>query len=505
MAIQGKNAAYRELTAPQDTLSSDIQYWNEDAARRRQEEQENEKIRSARELAAKKERQARVDKYAKPISNYDTGSKSLNEVNGRGLMDAVNQYPELLSILDSEPEGSEKYIKAKIKLENLSKAPENMKAITDKLTARHQKILEGVANGTIKNNQKVNEYLENFKNGFESFQIGYDEMGYPTVMYRDTNGDGIRDAEGYDQIMAGQSAFKFDPNVDITALAKESAGEFGEQINSTDSGYLKETLTGPTGDSMNAMATAKMLGPDGSLSMAGKSYAIDLGLDPDNPNTAKAVVEAFKKEMAPYISKGKTQDFDYSSQRLANKDYLDRQDKLNDKKEADAPAEIEIDTTSDGSPSKTTPPGGGSGDIFSFSPSAPIKAGTKEQPIEITKLFMSKDGKLSFTGKKQVGTESIKEGDVTTKRPVYKDVVGSPINEKELNTLARLINDPATGAPFKNQKELVDHLRSKIDSGEPKLKKTSIKSSEIASRAKASGYTEREYRKLLEEKGITID
>src|SRR5690606_16949455 len=112
----------------------------------------------------------------------------------------------------------------------------------------------------------------------------------------------------------------------------------------------------------------------------GKSMMMDMGLE-DSVENREKVYQKFKSIVDQLTPKDTVkQDMDHNARNSAGR--LAR-DIRNDKKEDEetAPAEIEIDTTSDGSPSKTTPPGGGTGDIFSFSPSTPIKAGTKEQPI----------------------------------------------------------------------------------------------------------------------------
>jgi hypothetical protein len=146
-----------------------------------------------------------------------------------------------------------------------------------------------------------------------------------------------------------------------------------------------------------------------------------------------------------------------------------------------------VDLDKDGKPIKVTPPGGtgkndlfaantpsgtakpfgaNEGEFFSLSPSTPITAGTKDQPVIISKLFINEKGEMSYSGKKKTGDESYKEGDTVIKQPIYQDVNGSPLNESDLNSVSRLIKNPKTKENFKNYSELSTYFKGKTKESE---------------------------------------
>lgn len=277
MAKTGNNAAYIQSRALEGDVSADMQYWNNDAGIRRREETAKEKEKFDRAQKAEADKISRIDKYAKPISNYDSGNANITELNGRGIADALSLYPELLNTLETEPRGSEKYIKASTKLTNLGKTAEYMKAITDKAVARHAFIMDSADKGLIKKNGKYKDYLKYYETAVQNSQIGYDEIGMPTLIHKDAEGKVI-DAEGYDQIMAGQSAFTFDKNFDADKIAEGISAKVGTFSKTTESNFVKNENSGFDQQSVLEQAKSAIIDKTGELTEAGESWMDDLGL-----------------------------------------------------------------------------------------------------------------------------------------------------------------------------------------------------------------------------------
>lgn len=330
MAKQGKNAAYQQLTTPTNTLVTDLKYWNDDAFRKKQQESIDKEKKLARQDAEAKDRQKRIEEATKNLTNWDTGTKSITEMQGRALMDAVDMIPELLDITD--PKNSEKYnkeeiVRAQVKLGNISKAADNMKLITDKWMERDSEIMKGIEGGLIKNNDSAKQYLDFREKGLEKAQITYDEMGMPLIAYRDLDGDGIMDVETYDQITANQSPFKFDKHVDPMQVAKAIIDNDDFKVkNVTDSNYLKRTVEGYDPEKLEFASRSAIVDTSGNLTDLGESMLKDMGVE-DSVENREKVYQEFKKvvdQMTP--QEQVTEDFDYSSRNTANKNYMQYKD-----------------------------------------------------------------------------------------------------------------------------------------------------------------------------------
>lgn len=292
MAKQGNFAAYRELTNTPDTITRDIQYWNEDAARRRQERQAADNEMYDREQKAKAEKKALYDQNIKPQNAWDTGSSSLNEVIARAISNATEQFAPAIEILETEPPGSEKYIKAQMKLANLGNFADNMKLFTDKLTERNALIMSEVEKGNIDDDDVFKEYKKSFQNGWDTFQVGIDENGLPVIAYADKDGDGQNDytkIETFDNIKNGISEFKFNKKYNPDAMAKDVADKLKPRKDVTQKGFTTTTTEGFDQNIVDAEAK-RMIVDGNSLTEAG-AYILEktLKLEDTGENRLKAI------------------------------------------------------------------------------------------------------------------------------------------------------------------------------------------------------------------------
>ncbi|AGO48862.1 virion structural protein [Cellulophaga phage phi46:3] len=316
MAAQGNNAAHIQSRGLGDGVSEDIKYWNQDAARRREEGRLKDNEAYKREQDKNKEKIARYDKYIKPLNNWETGSQSLTEFQARTIQKAADLRFDAMQELDKTPPGSENYIKLVDRINNLNSTVDNIKPFSDAISARNQEVSKQLESGNIKNNDKVKAFQKAFQNGYSSMQSGFDDNGRLMLAYVDKDGDGKNDLlgmESFDEITKGISGFTFDPNFDIDALAKGAAGELGESTEVNESRYVTDTTIGPLEGTISEKAKSIMVSPDGVLTSEGKSFAQDLGLDPDKEETITAVLDGFKQKMETYVDRTKKKEVDYNA------------------------------------------------------------------------------------------------------------------------------------------------------------------------------------------------
>ncbi|AGO48633.1 virion structural protein [Cellulophaga phage phi18:3] len=328
MAAQGNNAAHIQSRGLGDGVSEDIKYWNQDAARRREEDRLKDNEAYKREQDKNKEKIARYDKYIKPLNNWETGSQSLTEFQARTIQKAADLRFDAMQELDKTPPGSENYIKLVDRINNLNSTVDNIKPFSDAISARNQEVSKQLESGNIKNNDKVKAFQKAFQNGYSSMQSGFDDNGRLMLAYVDKDGDGKNDLlgmESFDEITKGVSGFTFDPNFDIDGLAKGAAEELGKNEDVSESGYVTDTIIGPLEGTLSEKAKSIMVSPGGGLTSEGKSFAQDLGLDPDKEETITAVLDGFKQKMETYVSRTRKKEVDYSAINSAGRLNLDRQ------------------------------------------------------------------------------------------------------------------------------------------------------------------------------------
>ena len=313
--MAGNNAAYQQLRPLEGDISRDVQYWNNDGLRKRQEDRIVEQEQYDRDQAVKTERQANYDKWVKPLNNYDTGSQSLNEINGRLLQQATKQYLPLLKTIE-DPNASEgDQIQARIRLSNLQTLPEKMKTFTDVQTAQDNAYKEGVEAGTIWRNE---EYENRYKNGYAGIELGLDDQFNPVGAFVDKDGDGVMDMVSYDQVSSGQPTFNVQKKFNLGAIAQDVASNIGTTDVTTVSKDGLTTNQNKTANLEGIEAAAQKLffTADGKPTEAGISALRDKGLDYKKPKSED--LETIKTEFVSQVRANTDEihkkDFDYTGQ-----------------------------------------------------------------------------------------------------------------------------------------------------------------------------------------------
>lgn len=311
-------AAYQQLKPIQNTVGQDMKYWAEADFRRKQQEAINAEKKANQLAQEEKERQARLEKYVPKIKNYDTKITSLNELNARIISGAINEIGEVASKLEEDYRlhnlSDEERFKLKTKLNNLQNIDTYMQEFTSNLTNRYVEVETMYKNGQIKDDENYRKFKETYEKGFQNFDWVIDDNGLPGIVYRDIDGDGFKDAEGYETISNGISAFKFTKNVDIENLADTIANRQGVFENETQEGFTTiKTKDVKDPEALESDIYSSLIKKDGTLTDAGKSFMYDLGLE-DSLKNRDILVEELRKKVNSRLDKTKSVTTDFSAQ-----------------------------------------------------------------------------------------------------------------------------------------------------------------------------------------------
>jgi hypothetical protein len=278
MAKKGNYAAFQNLQ-PTQGLSRDIQFWNNDAANRRQEDRINNQMQFQRDESAKKAKRDFYDKNIKPLNYHDTGSSSLNEAEARLLTSATSEYLPLLQTLENSDPSSDAYIKAKLGLANLQQLPEKLLAFTKAGTQEHNAYLEGVKTKNIWGDLK---YEKRYQEGWKGIQLGYDENFNPVGAFVDNDNDGVLDVVSFEQYQSGQASFTPVTRHNFETIAKTVAADAGTMAKKkiTEDGFGTEETEGIKKEFVT-LAADRMFTVDGEGKFS--SYAISAFIESGIP------------------------------------------------------------------------------------------------------------------------------------------------------------------------------------------------------------------------------
>lgn len=319
MAGQGKYAAYQQLRARPDTISNDIQYWNQDNIIRQQERREQEQLKFRQDQDAKNRKRELYDKYVRPLNNFDTGSQSLNEVKARLIQGAVEEYVPLLDIIEDPNSSREDVIKSQIKLQNINNLPEHLEMFTRFYTNQHNSYLKGVAEGNIYKNE---EYERAFAKGFENIQLGLDDQGMPVIAFVDRDGDGIADDpqgalldfQTFDQTQRAIPSFDFQEKVDFEGYIRDVAENLAMKEEKIENGVVTTYTKGANLEALD-LVTDRLFNLSGWKEAALRDY----NLEGTDENMSK-IKDDFKKSVLALIDTKITKEIDHTAINQARDD-----------------------------------------------------------------------------------------------------------------------------------------------------------------------------------------
>lgn len=318
MATQGTFTSYRQLRPLEGDVSQDIQQQEENNAHRRAEKRAEDAIAQNKEDKAAKEKQDLWNKYVKPLSNYDTGSKSLNEAQGRLILEAQKEYVPLMATINNPKATDEEKLKATLKLQNINNLPDNLVAMTKSLTDRDAVIRKGVADGTLFADKT---YENNFQTGYENKLLALDENGYPMIAFK--NPDGSTDFETYDKIQNVVPKYDFQKRFDREKELLEASNKLQPEINQTDDGVTRTKITAINPQLLRDYVNNQLYESDGVTPTPKlKSFAREAGVtDYTDTQALRSVADAFENDIKLRVKGGveKTRNFNTLDQQRENR------------------------------------------------------------------------------------------------------------------------------------------------------------------------------------------
>lgn len=260
-------------------------------------EQQFEEHRRDKQLARDEQLRERL---LKTIKNYDTGSGSLNELQSRIIMQAVNRKGEIYNKLRLGGISDSERVKLEIENMNLDNLPENLKVATQNFTKMNQDYLKGVQEGSLFRNLNFEKKV---LSGFENYLGGIDENGFPMVGFKDIDGDGKMDLMSWDNLKDGIGVWEFQPKLDYDKMISEMAKGLGTVKTKDRDGYDVITKKGIPLDIAQSTSKSMIYGPDGNLTNFAKSRLTELGYD--YKNITDDVLKSIESDVAERILNSK--------------------------------------------------------------------------------------------------------------------------------------------------------------------------------------------------------
>lgn len=314
MAGPGTYTAYQQLQPLNQP--NFIQEQEDLGFRRRQEQRIEDEIAQQRADKAQAKKDALRSKMLGQIpKNFNSGSTSLNELQGGIIQQGANRLVDIYDQLGDPNVSESEKLKLQLEAQNIENLPNNLKLATQAFQGKIQDYNEGVASGAYFRDPEFEKLTQT---GFEKYIGGLDN-GLPTVGFVDTNKDGkidIMDVVSFDDIQQGIPQFQFQKQFDIDKLAIETAKNLGKSDVTTDTGFVTRQVQGPNVDALETVTTNLFVNPDGTPTETAMSELRKRGLNPDAKGL-KVVTDAFKERVLANTDTLRKTDVDYGEMTAA--------------------------------------------------------------------------------------------------------------------------------------------------------------------------------------------
>jgi len=496
MPQPGTFTAYRQLRPLEGDVSQDIQQQEENGFRRRALDQVDQRTQNDKADKESRRKQELWDKHVKPLSNYDTGSKTLNETQGRLILEAQKEYVPLMGILNNPKASDEDKLNASLKLKNINNLPENLLAMTKSLTDRDLAYQKGVKEGTLFSNP---DYDTNFQKGYENKLLALDENGMPMVAFKDLNGDGKNDLETYDQIQNVVPKYDIQQRFDRDKELMEASTKLQPVVNGTDNGVVTRTVTAVDPTLLKAYVSNQLFEADGVTPTAKlKSFARESGVKLDDAKGLQTLSDKFENDIRLRTKGGTVEKRNYNAldaQKEAN-DERERRLARADKKKGEPQEEMGPKNINQvGYVKGNTPAKGSVLKNMDGAKSYSIEGSNLERSIgkkgayqRVNSIYVLKDGKtLALEVDNIDGTSTDENEDYSGNEKTSKTTKILYRSDKHANEIGDFISkkkNPKTGDYYKNIPEFMEDALNIPQKKVAKQESNSIK----------AGYVEGEYR-----------
>ncbi|QQV89728.1 structural protein [Cellulophaga phage Calle_1] len=548
MAGKGTYAAYKELTPIKEDFGELAEAGNANKAAQTTADAE---ARAARQKRRGELTDSFKTDYA-TLTDVITNTKSIDQAFARGINSARDEMGSLYKDMQSNPTMANN-VDVQLKVQNLKRFSKNLAEASKMYTEYGASVAAGVQDGTL------SSWMEGTLNQLDSvfrqtnLDIKVDSRGNAIALtYKvDSEGEPVLDEDGekiieeinLSEILDGRGLEEQISEYKISEEAQKIGKDLGKREEKKPDGsfshYSKQAWEDIEGDARGLVkgyiGTAKNPTP-----IAKSIWSDTLGKDKTE------LTEADMQEIEDtYLSTIKTF-YDVKDEREVN--VSARTSAANSMRTADTADKdraangstggsggVEVRTTEDGDIIKDGITGV-SGDLGGASTSftmpkldekgkkTSVVLGTKGDETDVKVLHLTDAGKIVYEGAKYVGKTSgksisafdVREGKLSEE--VVTKEVGGGINPKDANEIARQIYSEDKGRKLKDAGELKEYLenkekaykegrntsKGKDESKAAKPARNTISMSEIKERVKGSGYTVKEYIKLLKGKGVDV-
>ncbi|QRE03521.1 hypothetical protein [Flavobacterium psychrophilum] len=515
--------AYATVKPIETNMSDLITKQDELALRRRAERREIAKDEA--EVDKVKETKAKeLAKYTSKLNPYDTGSTTYNTTVATALTEAKGKLMEQWQIANDKSKTELEKSTAWANIEDINNYPDYLKNISDRITETNKTYTDQLKKGEIFRNE---EWEKKFQNGFAGMTVKMNDKFRPDTLFIDKDGDGKQDAEvsdilKYDQVTQLVPEGISMPKVDLGSLAYKIGKDLGKTTTKDVNGYETTNIVEVTNETARAGIQPLMTDQNvrSYLRLKGEDYQQEL-----TPNLLKTVEDDLVKTALSNTDKTNEKGYNYADQNTDNtlafnkkkhaddlafkkeKEANDIADKKVKNKIASAKASgkntsepISVGSISQTSISKGKFANAPSGSLgYSIPDGGIFFTPSKDVDEVITNIIVHPDGKhMTFTGTKY----TLKEDKTKAETPIN---VNTNISSEEVGKYMKIIKNE-DGEDFKNPGELADFLyRKRVTAkGQNIDTRKEISRSEISVKAKAAGYTTKEYEALLVKNGVSI-
>ncbi|WP_430611508.1 hypothetical protein [Flavobacterium sp. JP2137] len=326
--MANSNNVYGTERSGQPSISDWVNQQDHANYRVRQEKQQQEQLEQHRKdkLLARDEK-LRERLLSNLPKNTDTGSGSLNEFQGKIIMQAVNRKGEIYNALRNGNISDSERVKLEIENSNLDNLSSNLTTATGNFTKLIDDYKKGIDGGGFFKNP---DFEKKVLSGFESYLGGLDENGFPLVGFRDNDSDGKIDLMPWDNLQQGLGVWDFQPKLNYDKVVSDAAKAMGTVENQDVNGYTTTTTKGVPIKNAQAMANSLIYGSDGEVTPFAKSRLRELGYDYTKP--PEDAIKAIEKDITERIVMSK----DQSSKKDVNHSASISRERLNFDKSKDA-------------------------------------------------------------------------------------------------------------------------------------------------------------------------
>ena len=458
MASKGVYAAYQMLRPIQEDFSDVVNEQEELNARlRREQEAAQEKARQRSENLAK---EAGVS--LSTLNEVISGVKSIDQANALGVSKARDFMYNIYKEIESDPRkaGNVEY---QLKLANARKFADKLSKAQNAYATFAQDFSKGYGDGTYSkwNQGRMDQLSAIFERN--DFTIDIDKSGNPVAIVKNKEDD--YEKINLVDVLDGRGLGGIVNTYDFDKETTDLADSLGKRLTMLPSGsYEIEEQT----FNSHRNQVSKLL--DGVLGVGDKPTDVAKSIWADTLGKSKSEFTGSKEDMEE-IKQAYMNSVESKYDTLYKKKYdaakVNAGLRAREQKSTKGLTTVEVRT--DVGTGKPLRKGleGVSGDIggaaTSFSLGNPITFGVGNKEKKINSLYLTDAGQIVYEGEEKTGTKSstdVLTGEKITEQ-VFEPVVGGGLNQDEINNLARRIENPDTGKPFRNATELRQHLEEK--------------------------------------------